>query len=138
MRKKIFFICSYILVALFLDGCFHYGSGSKYVKFDSYVLASDGNNGDSNFFYVTYKNKGPEPLKNPYLRMVIKDTSDKIFKKILFSDSRIFSEVPGHSDFTIKFFAGNYIPGNDVGKVKFYLEWTNKKGKKSVKRTITN
>lgn len=136
-----FFSKSFAFLLFFnfmLVSCFHRGDESKYVKFDFYELATDGNDGDSNFFYLHFKNNSNHTLKDPYLRMVIKDTSSKIFKPRLFSDSETFTEIPANTAFTAAFYAGSFQFGDDVGKIKIYLSWTNHKGKKGVRRVITN
>lgn len=126
------------LVSVFVTACLHKGAESKQVKFYGYDLVGDGNNNDSTFFELRYENKSSIPLKEPYLRMVIKDTSDKIFKHILYSESQNLADIPAHTPFTVYFYAENFQFSAAVEKAKFYLSWTNSKGKKSIRRSIEN
>ena len=126
----------FFLTAILITSCIRKGKESKYVKFHGYQLVTDGNNGDSVFFELRYENKSDYPLKEPYCRMVIKDTSDKIFKPILFSDSDNLPEVPAHTWFNVYFYSDGFQFTNDVGKVKCYLSWTNSKGKRSFRRSV--
>lgn len=116
--------------------CIHKGAESKQVKFLGFDLVGDGNNNDSTFFELRYENKSSIPLKEPYLRMVIKDTSDKVFKHILYSESQNLPDIAAHSPFTVYFYAENFQYSAKVGKTKFYLSWTNSKGKKSIRRKV--
>lgn len=131
--KAIVFTAAILLV---LGSCIHKGKESKYVKFHGYQLVTDGNNGDSVFFELRYENKSDVPLKDPYCRMAIKDTSDKIFKHILFSDSKNFEDVPAHTWFNVYFYSDGFQFSDEVGKVKCYLSWTNSKGKRSIRRSV--
>lgn len=137
MKKTRLLFIAIACILLSLTGCFHHGADSKYVKYDSYELACDGNDCDSNYFYLNFRNNGSEPLKSPYVRFVIKDTSDKMFKPILFSDSKTINDIPPYTSFTIKLYAGNFQLSSEVGKSKVYFSWTNKKGKKSVRRSVS-
>jgi hypothetical protein len=133
MKQLIF--CALIL-SIVVTGCLHKGAQSKYVKCYGYSLVGDGNNNDSSFFRLSYENKSGSPLKEPFVRMVIKDTTDKFFKPILFSDSKSFPDVPAHSSFTVDFYSKNFEFSNEVGKVKLYLSWTNSKGRNSIRRKV--
>jgi hypothetical protein len=132
------FILSSLLLCFVVTSCIHKGRESKYVKFKGYQLVTDGNNGDSVFFELHYENKSDYPLKEPFCRMVIKDTSDKMFKPILFSDSKVFADVPAHSHFYVYFYSKGFEFSDAVGKVKCYLSWTNSKGKNAFRRSVEN
>lgn len=125
-----------VLSLLLLAACIRKGTESKYVKFKGYQLIGDGNDNDSTFFELRYENKSDQPLKEPYIRMVIKDTSAKMFKPILFSDSKNFEDVGAKQYFNIYFYAKGYQFSAETGKMKFYLEWTNSKGKRSFRRAV--
>jgi hypothetical protein len=127
---------TFLIALLLLAACIRKGAESKYVKFKGYQLVGDGNNNDSTFFKLTYENKSEHPLKEPYIRMVIKDTSAKMFKPILFSDSRNFEDVGAKQYFDIYFYAKGFQFSSETGKLKFYLEWTNSKGKRSFRRAV--
>jgi hypothetical protein len=127
--------CS-LLLFLVLTSCLHKGAQSKYVKCYGYSLIGDGNNNDSSFFRLSYENKSGSPLKEPFVRMVIKDTSDKLFKPILFSDSKNLPDVPAHTSFYVDFYARDFQFSNETGKAKLYLSWTNSKGKRSIRRKV--
>lgn len=131
---KLVVLITAILVVL--GSCIHKGKESKYVKFHGYQLVTDGNNGDSVFFELRYENKSDYPLKEVYCRMAIKDTSDKIFKHILFSDSDNLPDVPAHTWFNVYFYSDGFQFTDAVGKVKCYLSWTNSKGKTSFRRSV--
>lgn len=126
-----FFVLAFLAVS-----CLHKGKESKYVKFHGYQLVGDGNNNDSAFFELRYENKSSVPLKAPYCRISIKDTSDKFFKPILFSDAKNFEDVPAHTWFNVYFYSDGFQFSNAVGKVKCYLSWTNSKGKRSIRRAV--
>lgn len=129
---KILFIC---FVSL-LTSCIRHGAESVDVKFKSYEFYPAYSTLDTSYYLVSYENKSDEILKNPYLRISVKDTSDKVFKKIIFSDSKNFNSVNPNSSFTVKFNVTNDIDFTKVGKIKFFLSWTNSKNKTSVRRTI--
>jgi hypothetical protein len=129
-------LLSLFLSLLLLAACIRKGAESKYVKFKGYQLIGDGNDNDSTFFELTYENKSDQPLKEPYIRMVIKDTSAKMFKPILFSDSKNFEDVGAKQYFNIYFYSKGYQFSAETGKMKFYLEWTNSKGKRSFRRAV--
>lgn len=131
MKFLLIGFCSFMLVA-----CVKWGKGSKHVSFEGYQLVGDGNDNDSTFFEVHYKNKGNDSLINTYCRMVVKDTTSKLFKGTLFSDSNKGIGVSPRSDFYYYFYAADYNPSSDVGKVKFYLSWTNPKDRRSGVRKI--
>lgn len=126
-----------LLFLVFLAAaCIRKGAESKYVKFKGYQLIGDGNDNDSTFFELRYENKSEHPLVDPYIRMVIKDTSSKVFKPILFSDSRNFEDVGAKQYFNVCFYAKGFQFSSETGKMKFYLEWTNSKGKRSFRRAV--
>jgi hypothetical protein len=124
------------ITGIVFTSCFHKGAQSKYVKFHGYSLVGDGNDNDSSFFRLDYENKSDYPLKAPYVRMVIKDTSSKLFKPILFSDSKNLDDIPSHTSFSVWFFSDGFQFSSAVGKVKCYLSWTNSNGKRSIRRTV--
>lgn len=133
--KQILSISLFILL-LTMSACYHRGAESKHVKYDSYELVNDGNNGDSSFFKIYYQNTSDYPLKSAWMRLTIKDTSSKIFKSTLFSDAKDLPEIPAKTNFTVVFYAKDFQFGDEVGKLKFYLTWENHKGKKSVRRVV--
>lgn len=126
---------SFLLIVL-VTGCVRWGAESRYVKFDGYELVGDGNNNDSAFFEIHYINSSDTILGTPYLRMVIKDTSGKFFKPILFSKSANHPDVPPHSNVTYRYYAKHFMFSERTGKIKFYYSWKNSKGKTSVRRSI--
>lgn len=71
--KLIVILCSILL----LSSCYKRGADSKKVHLWSFDVVSDGNNGDSTFFYVEIRNENDVPLKDPKLDFVIKDTTSK-------------------------------------------------------------
>lgn len=125
-----------LLPALLAASCLHKGAESKYVKFMGCTLVSDGNNNDSSFFKIDYENKSDQPLKDPFVRMVIKDTSDKMFKPILFSASDNLDDIPAHTAFTVSFYSEGFQYSDATGKTKYYLSWTNSNGKRSIRRRV--
>ena len=132
MKKSLFAIAALII----LSGCYHRGAESKYVKFDSYELVGDGNNGDSNFFHVYYHNESDYPLKAPWLSMTIKDTSSKMFKHTLFSAAKDLPDIEANTNFVVTFYAEDFQFSDNVGKLKFMLRWKNHKGRTSVRREV--
>ena len=124
------------LLLLALSACIAKGKGSHKVKYDGYYLSGDGNDNDSNFFYVSFKNKSDYPLVKPDLLMTIKDTSNKMIAHTLFSSLVYFEDQAANSNFTVKVYAEDYTPSSEVGKIKFLLSWTNKKGRNSFRRRI--
>ncbi|MFN5982490.1 MAG: hypothetical protein ACK479_03425, partial [Fluviicola sp.] len=62
---------------LLLSACYKRGADSKKVRLWSFDVVSDGNNGDSTFFYVEIRNENDVPLIDPKLDFVIKDTTSK-------------------------------------------------------------
>lgn len=121
---------------LVLSACIAKGKGSRKVKYDGYYLSGDGNDNDSSFFYVSFKNKSDYPLIEPDLLMTVKDTSSKMISKTLFSSLVYFEDQAANSNFTVKVYAEDYTPSSEVGKIKFLLSWTNKKGRNSFRRRI--
>lgn len=130
------FLSLLLLFTLLNVGCVRKGLESKYVKLESQQLVSDGNNNDSNFFEIRYTNQSPNPITDPYLRMAIKDTSSKFFKKTLYSESKNFPTVPANTNFTVLLYAEDFQYSDVVGKTKFFLSWTNSEGKTSIRRSI--
>lgn len=126
----------FAVFALVLTSCIAIGKGSHKVKYSSYALVGDGNDNDSSFFIVNFKNKSEYPLLEPNLMMTIKDTSGKMLKHTLFSNSVDFEDVQAHTDFSVKLYAKDFYFTDEVGKVKLLLDWTNKKGKTSFRRRI--
>jgi len=124
------------LLVLLNTGCVRKGLESKYVKLDNHELVGDGNNNDSNFFQIRYTNQSPNPITDPYLRMAIKDTSSKLFKKTLYSESKTFPTVPANTDFIVLLYAEDFQYSDLVGKTKFFLSWTNSEGKSSIRRSV--
>jgi hypothetical protein len=106
------------------------------VKYDGYYLTGDGNNDDSTFFMVSFKNKSDYPLVEPDLLMTIKDTTGKWLSGTMFSSLVYFEDQAAHSNFTVKVYAEGFTFSDEVGKIKFLLSWTNKKGKNSFRRRI--
>ena len=131
--RNLFYLSFFLLV---LTSCIALGKGSHKVKYSSYALVGDGNNNDSSFFIVHFKNKSEYPLLEPNLIMTIKDTSSKMLKHTLFSSSTDFEDVPAHTDFYVKVYAKDFYFTDEVGKIKLLLGWTNKKGKTSFRRRI--
>lgn len=136
MKKNLTFLVIPFYILFGLSACYHRGADSKYVTYDYYELVDDGNNGDSSFFKVYYKNESDYPLKSAWLRMTIKDTSSKLIKSTLFSDIKDLPEIPAKTNFKVVFYADNFQFGDNVGKLKFYLSWKNHKGKTSVRRVV--
>lgn len=130
------FILLFLLSSFLLGACIKYGQGSKYVKFVDYQLVGDGNDNDSTFFEVHYKNKGDDTLKEPLCSMNVKDTVDKMVKNTLFYSSVNGADVMPHSDFYYYFYSENFNISSEVGKIKFLLVWTNDKNKDSFVRRI--
>lgn len=126
----------FVPILLAISSCIRWGHESKFVRFDGYELVGDGNDNDSTFFIVSYRNKCESWLGAPYCRMVIKDTSGKIFGSGLYSQSEVIPDVAPKTNFSIKLYAENFQFTDEVGKVKFYLSWTNGKGKNSVRRHV--
>ena len=131
--KNLYYFAFFLLV---LTSCIALGKGSHKVKYSSYALIGDGNNNDSSFFIVNFKNKSEYPLLEPNLVMTIKDTSSKMIKHSLFSNSATFDDVAAHTDFSVKLYAKDFYFTDEVGKVKLLLSWTNQKGKSSFRRRI--
>lgn len=128
---------SAIMCVLYLaSSCVRWGAESRYVKFDGYELVGDGNNDDSTFFEIKYRNNSDTSLRGPYLRMVIKDTSGKFFKPILYSHSDNHPDVPAHSEVVYRYYAKDFTFTGATGKKKFFYSWTNSKGKSSVRRSV--
>ncbi len=125
-----------LILVLALSSCIALGKGSRKVKYDSYALIGDGNDNDSSFFMVYFKNKSDYPLIEPNLSVSVKDTSDKMFKKSLFYNDVDFEDVAAHTDFVVKVYAKDFYFTDEVGKIKLILDWTNKKGKNSFRRRI--
>lgn len=132
MKKLTLFISCLLL----LVSCIKWGNGSKHVKYIDYQLVGDGNNNDSTFFEVHYQNKGDDTLKEPVCSMNVKDTVDKMIKNTLFYSSVNGADVMPHSDFYYYFYSEGFNISSEVGKIKFLLLWTNKKGKTSGHRRI--
>lgn len=127
----------YLLVfVLALSSCIAIGKGSHKVKYDSYALVGDGNDNDSSFFMVYFKNKSDYPLIDPNLSVNVKDTSNKMFKATLFYNDVDFDDVAAKTDFVVKVYAKDFYFTDEVGKIKLILDWTNKKGKNSFRRRI--
>lgn len=124
------------ILLLVLSSCIAMGKGSRKVKYDNYFLVGDGNDNDSSFFFVYFKNKSDYPLVNPDLSMTIKDTTNKMISKTLYSSYTTFADVPAHTDFYVKVYAEDFYFSDEVGKIKLLLSWTNKKGKNSFRRRI--
>lgn len=127
---------AYIICVLVLSSCIRWGAQSKYVKFDGYELVGDGNDNDSSFFEIKYRNNSDTLLRGPYLRMVIKDTSRKFFKPILYSHADNHPDVPAHSEVVYRYYAKGFTYTGSTGKKKFFYSWTNSKGKSSVRRSV--
>lgn len=129
-----------ILILLFtlivLSSCYKRGADSKKVRLWSFDVVSDGNNGDSTFFYVEIKNENDVPLKDPRLDFVVKDTSNKWLFGRLFSDYQHLPEIAPQSTYQHYIYAGDFQITDEVGKVKIRLDWTNSKGKNSVRRYV--
>lgn len=125
-----------ILAFAMLTACVKLGNGSKNVKFLGCLRVDDGNNGDSTFFKVSYRNKGDEILKNANCDITIKDTSSTLFKSTLFSSSSNNIDAQPHSDFYFYIYSKDFTESNAVGKSKFLLTWTNKKGRQSLVRYV--
>ena len=123
-------------VIICCTSCFRWGAESKYLKFREYEHVSDGNNNDSSFFVVTYENIGDFQITDPYLRMTIKDTSSKLFRFPMYSESGTFPSIPPHSSAELSFYADNFQFTDAVGKIKLYFSWTNSKGRSSGRRSI--
>lgn len=136
MKRNLKTILLSLSTLIALSACFHRGADSKHVKYDYYELVNDGNNGDSSFFKVYYKNESNYPLKSAWLKMTIKDTSSKMFKSTLFSDLQDLPEIPAKTNFKVVFYAKDFQFGDNVGKLKFYLSWKNHKGKTAVRRVV--
>jgi len=134
MKMKYLFGAAFVL--LVLSACIAKGKGSRKVKYDGYYLSGDGNDNDSSFFYVSFKNKSDYPLIEPDLLMTVKDTSSKMISKTLFSSLVYFEDQAANSNFSVKVYAEDYTPSSEVGKIKFLLSWTNKKGRNSFRRRI--
>jgi hypothetical protein len=124
------------LIVFVLSACIAKGKGSHKVKYDGYYLTGDGNNDDSTFFMVSFKNKSDYPLVEPDLLMTIKDTTGKWLSGTMFSSLVYFEDQAAHSNFTVKVYAEGFTFSDEVGKIKFLLSWTNKKGKNSFRRRI--
>lgn len=133
MKKTFYF---WILIAGMLTSCIKWGNGSKFIKFEDYQLVGDGNNNDSTFFEVEYFNKGNDSILEPLCSITIKDTTDKLIKKTLYSNSQEISFVPPHQSFYFYIYAEDFQLTSEVGKLKFILLWKNKKGKTSGVRKI--
>ncbi len=127
---------SYLSVLFIMSSCIRWGHESRFVRFDGYTMVGDGNDNDSTFFIVSYRNKCKSWLGEPYCRMVIKDTTGKLFGSGLYSNSETIQDVEPLTDFSFKFYADNFTFTDEVGKVKFYLSWTNGKGKTAVRRHV--
>lgn len=125
-----------LLLLLTLASCIALGKGSHKVKYSSYSLVGDGNDNDSSFFMVYFKNKSDYPLIEPMLTLTIKDTSNKTIQKTLFKESQTFPDIVAHTDFSVKIYAQDFYFSDEVGKLKLLLVWTNKKGKSSFRRRI--
>lgn len=134
--NKIVYILAFFILAVSLSACIAMGKGSHKVKYDGYYLSGDGNDNDSAFFYVSFKNKSDYPLVEPNLMVTVKDTSDKTFKKTIWTGDTTFADQAANSNFTVKLYAEDFYFTDEVGKVKFFLSWTNKKGKGSFRRRI--
>ncbi|MES2798634.1 MAG: hypothetical protein V4638_01340 [Bacteroidota bacterium] len=130
------FFTSALLLLLIFTSCVKFGKGSKYVKYIDYQLVGDGNNNDSTFFEVHYKNRGDDTLKEPLCSMNVKDTVDKTIKNTLFYSSVNGADVMPNSDFYYYFYSEGFNISSEVGKIKFLLIWTNEKNKNSVVRRI--
>ena len=133
MKSSLCLLCFFTLLS---TGCVRKGLESKYVKLESHQLVGDGNNNDSNFFQIRYTNQSPNPIADPYLRMAIKDTSSKLFKKTLYSESKNFPTIPANTYFTVLLYADDFQYYDLVGKTKFFLSWTNSEGKTAIRRSI--
>lgn len=133
MKRTIYFS---ILLAGILTSCIKWGNGSKNVKFEDYQLVGDGNDNDSTFFEVEYFNKGNDSILEPLCKITIKDTTDKLIKKTLYSNSQEINFVAPHQSFYFHIYAGDFQLTSEVGKLKFILLWKNKKGKTSGVRKI--
>src|SRR6218665_3053382 len=133
---KMKYLCGSFLLLLVLSACIAKGKGSHKVKYSGYYLTGDGNDDDSTFFMVSFKNKSDYPLVKPDLMMTIKDTSSKMISKTLFSSVVYFEDQAANSDFTVKVYAEGFTFSSEVGKIKFLLSWTNPKGRISFRRRI--
>jgi hypothetical protein len=121
---------------LLLSACYKRGADSKKVRLWSFDVVSDGNNGDSTFFYVEIRNENDVPLIDPKLDFVIKDTTSKWLFGRLFSDYQNLPEIAPQSTYQHYIYAGDFQITDEVGKVKIRLDWTNSKGKNSVIRYV--
>jgi hypothetical protein len=131
MNKWILFA----ILPLLMTSCFRWGAEAKYLKFRDHGMVDDGNNSDSAFFMVTYENLGEYPVTTPYLRVVVKDTTSGIFKRILFSEGANYATIPAHQQMTYYIYAKNFQLTDRAGKIKFFISWENYKGKNSGRRS---
>lgn len=134
MMKWIYVAC----LPLLLTSCFRWGAEAKYLKFRDYDLVGDGNNNDSTFFAVTYENLSEYEVTNPYLRVVVKDTTRNIllFKRILFSEGANYATIPAHQQMTYYIYAKQFQLTDRADKIKFFISWENYKGKNSGRRSV--
>lgn len=136
MKLNVIQVFLIAVFAILVSSCIGMGKGSRKVKYNGYYLGGDGNNNDSTFFYVSFKNKSDYPLLSPNLGITVKDTSSKMIKPIIWSGNVDFADQAANSEFTVKVYAEDYTETDEVGKIKFLLDWTNKKGKTSFRRRI--
>lgn len=132
--KKIILFC----VIAFLASCIGIGKESSKVKFVEYYQVSDGNDNDSTFLVVVYKNKSDIPVENPSIVVTVKDTvTGKLFKNTLKSYSQSLPTQSAKSHFSFKIYTEDFdFNSPEVDKLKFILTWTNSNGKMSLRRYI--
>lgn len=131
--KMYFNLC---VLSIILFSCIRKGAESKDVKYLSYNYYPAVYVGDTSFYLVNYENKSSAVLRSPYIRVAVKDTSSKLFHKLLYSDSKNLLDIPAHSSFSVRFDVFQAIDFNNVAKIKFYLSWTNSKDNKSIRRSV--
>ncbi len=137
ISKRFFlFLILSTIGSYFLVSCVKYGEDKKKVKLSNYQLIGDGNNDDSTFFYFSITNENSHELKDPYLRMVAKDTSDKILFSTLFRETEELPNIPANSTYSHSIYTEKFEINDEVGKIKVKLEWTNSKNKNSFIRKV--